>query len=744
MFKRIVSAIILILLLASPSFAQSDFRCPNCRVHVEFRAKRCWLCGYDLSEYWKKLDRDTRHILMAYATINQTIVFPTINKEKAKKAELNSAYHSQANSVINDIVDAFEKSFIEIEESLPRYYESCDISILDKVRGQFNNVISGLVSSVQNCSGMIDECDGDAFSRLNNLVDLSNTLRRKIESAKSYIPDQLPYGEFLIVKSGQLHKLSLPRNFSSSRLVIPAICRFNYVDVPISGLLEGTDLSIYPNLERIEYEGNLSVFDASLHNSCPNLKTVVFSGKEPFPPKITGGKVRESITFHVPKDAIGAYTSGEYEGWDNAMLKAEGERSDLYAKFGIVYQYDKSSREAIVQHYVKRGGDAPVFLETVAGVPITAIGDNAFAESGMKSIEIPSSVTRIGDKAFYKCTGLEKVVIPKNVTKIGQGAFLECRRLKEVSLEGQLPPSAHIEMVPRDCWITVGSSMLEQFVSIYPYSNYRRVREYGNGQYRAYDGDQIYLINEADKSAKLEKVKDTGTLDLPEKVFDNQFELAGIGTHAFEGCGTLTSLSIPSSVKEIEPEAFFGAPNLTVVHSLGDVPPVCSKAIFEKKNACTVFVPTESLKLYKKQRGWKSAKKIQAADAQGTSRSGKTPTSSSAKSEVASATRTTGATLSGVSPVQAISKWATLLSDKGKQKSMSSLQVKGDHSETFNAASRNLEIIMEDPDILCIDGYKDKPGNRTEVHFKRLRSGRTTMFVIFNGEYYNRYSITVE
>ena len=42
---------------------------------------------------------------------------------------------------------------------------------------------------------------------------------------------------------------------------------------------------------------------------------------------------------------------------------------------------------------------------------------------GIKRIIIPDGVTRIGDYAFYCCTGLSNIDIPNGVTYIGEFAF---------------------------------------------------------------------------------------------------------------------------------------------------------------------------------------------------------------------------------------------------------------------------------------------------------------------------------
>ena len=54
-------------------------------------------------------------------------------------------------------------------------------------------------------------------------------------------------------------------------------------------------------------------------------------------------------------------------------------------------------------------------------------------------IEIPSSVTTIGDYAFYCCIGLTSVSIPSSVTTIGDYAFCYCNQLKSVYCKMETP-----------------------------------------------------------------------------------------------------------------------------------------------------------------------------------------------------------------------------------------------------------------------------------------------------------------
>lgn len=76
---------------------------------------------------------------------------------------------------------------------------------------------------------------------------------------------------------------------------------------------------------------------------------------------------------------------------------------------------------------------------------IRRIGSDAFAESGLVSVSLPSTLEVIEDGAFA-LTPLKTAVIPEGVTSIGDALFFECTELTEVTL----PKS--IEALPSDCF----------------------------------------------------------------------------------------------------------------------------------------------------------------------------------------------------------------------------------------------------------------------------------------------------
>ncbi|MBE6602676.1 MAG: leucine-rich repeat domain-containing protein [Ruminococcaceae bacterium] len=75
-----------------------------------------------------------------------------------------------------------------------------------------------------------------------------------------------------------------------------------------------------------------------------------------------------------------------------------------------------------------------VIPQTYMGVPVTAIADNAFADSKMNTVTVTANVTSIGANAFARCTSLKTLTLSESLLSIGDAAFEGCTSLKTVSL----------------------------------------------------------------------------------------------------------------------------------------------------------------------------------------------------------------------------------------------------------------------------------------------------------------------
>ena len=64
---------------------------------------------------------------------------------------------------------------------------------------------------------------------------------------------------------------------------------------------------------------------------------------------------------------------------------------------------------------------------------VTKIPDGEFAECEFTKIELPSSVTEIGKKAFAECKKLNQITLPANLSVLDEQVFSGCAQLKQIN-----------------------------------------------------------------------------------------------------------------------------------------------------------------------------------------------------------------------------------------------------------------------------------------------------------------------
>ena len=69
---------------------------------------------------------------------------------------------------------------------------------------------------------------------------------------------------------------------------------------------------------------------------------------------------------------------------------------------------------------------------------MSALEDGAFAYSTFGAMSLPSTLTEIGDWAFYNCKSITSITIPEGITSIGKYTFSECRQLSSITFPNNL------------------------------------------------------------------------------------------------------------------------------------------------------------------------------------------------------------------------------------------------------------------------------------------------------------------
>lgn len=209
----------------------------------------------------------------------------------------------------------------------------------------------------------------------------------------------------------------------------------------------------------------------------------------------TGTTVSEEMTFTVTVSAADKVFTAVYHS-----EKPEGD-----------YLYEVVDGAVKITKYTANLSAVTIPSE-IDGLPVTIIGESAFANTITSSVTIPATVTTIEDFAFY-ATRLKTVSIGDAVTSIGYQAFAACNYLESVVVDGNNT-------------------------------------EYSSLDGNLYSKDGLTLIQYA--------------IGKSETSFTTPESVSAIDSVAFESANILTEIVILDNVTAIAENAFSGCNNLTI------------------------------------------------------------------------------------------------------------------------------------------------------------------------------------
>lgn len=331
------------------------------------------------------------------------------------------------------------------------------------------------------------------------------------------------------------------------------------------------------------------------------------------------------------------------------------------------YVLDSSTKKAYVQKFIGPSSrktvtipDNIMYTEDGKTYTVNAIGDCAFMETNVVTVNMPSTIKTIGDCAFQNCPrfckgktltlpanltsiGMEAfsgglmtgVVIPSTVKTIGEAAF-EGSSLKSVTFETPKTGLTIAEFAFKNCkaltavalpskltsagqavfsgctaltTVTIPASLktipslaFEKCTALTSVTIASGVEGIG---WAAFSGCGLKGIALPNTIKKLEQQAFQSSaltaITIPGSI-------TSIPWCAFSNCASLTTVNLPSTLKDIASGAFFDCPSLMNIRCDATTPPDCSgEAVFSQESyvGAKLILPAASLVAYSKAEVWK-------------------------------------------------------------------------------------------------------------------------------------------
>ncbi len=225
------------------------------------------------------------------------------------------------------------------------------------------------------------------------------------------------------------------------------------------------------------------------------------------------------------------------------------------------------------------------------GSKCSEIGAYTFAEcTGLKDIEIPTSVSTIGAYAFNYAASLESVVIPETTTNLGNGAFWGCSSLTDVELRTKTTeiPANLFYGCSSLADITIPASVSVIASNAFSGTALESVKvDPRNTYFKSIDG--ILYTADGTGIVLIPAQKNLGDFVIPNTV-------TAIGDELFEGLGTLKTLTFEGGRTEpltIGERAFAECYNLTSVKFTEKIASIGERAFYSCGSLVSVYIASD-------------------------------------------------------------------------------------------------------------------------------------------------------
>ena len=339
--------------------------------------------------------------------------------------------------------------------------------------------------------------------------------------------------------------------------------------------------------------GVTSISDYAFGN-CYRLTSIIMQGVNPPTTSTTRFPFPPNTVLFVPSTAVATYKKswGINLVFSIDIIDTINTISDLIIINNVLIRYLGTGGSVAIPTGVESIGEN-VFRDchslTRVTIPdsVTSIYSSAFKDcSSLTSVTIPDSVVYIGEYVFENCIGLTSVMIPDSVAYIGPASFRGCHSLMSVTIQGSMMSvigGSMFENCSGLMSVTIGSGVT--YIGLQVFRGCSGLISINvdtkNQNFASQDG---VLYNKGITEILAVPGGRTGNFSIPDSV-------TSIGSSAFMGCSSLTSVTIGNGVTSIGAWAFSNCIDLTIVTIPSSVTSIDNQAFSFFTAAQTIHIP---------------------------------------------------------------------------------------------------------------------------------------------------------
>lgn len=247
---------------------------------------------------------------------------------------------------------------------------------------------------------------------------------------------------------------------------------------------------------------------------------------------------------------------------------SDGAIGDGFVSGDFEYQITGNSEVALIDHVNEPAGTL-------------TIPENVVYES------ISYTVTSIGDRAFFNCSGISTIILNEHITSIGYAAFAGCTGTTAITFQSETEPSVDSGSFATNNVMRVTTAgwnpyiILDEESLMYTGSDgfYYGTAIWANppeqiiGTQFGYDGLTYMFITETTVGVSGYKDEPYGHLVIPGHVYYDvgEYAVVSIMEDALTSCNEITEVTIPNTVQKIDFGSFSYCSELDFVVIPGSV-----------------------------------------------------------------------------------------------------------------------------------------------------------------------------